>query len=291
MKLSRPALFAIAMTASLPVWPQAATPAAEAADPVVLRVGEQALTRSEYEKLVLGFERSAGAPTTGVDKNSVQSGKEVARLLAIVEEAQRRGVDKDPKISAVIRVRTYTLLANALLAVFIDEAKRDEAGTRALWASEKSHYQEAQVRQILVRHAGVAVDGDIKTPKGLARSEVQARAHAQSLHDKLKAGADFAQLARSSSDDEATAAKGGELPPFARGAMVAEFEAVAFDKPVGSVSAPFKTKYGWHIVQIVDRQPFAFERVRATLEFQRARQRVEEIAGKPAQLETAYFKP
>jgi parvulin-like peptidyl-prolyl isomerase len=278
----------LVMTGAATAWAQGAGPTVPE-DAVVLRSGDFTLSKADYEKLVLGFERSTGAPTTGANVQSAQSGQEVARLLALVSEAQRRKLDQTPQMQALLRVRGYVLLSNALLKSLTDEVKADEAGTRALWASEKNNYVDVQARQILLRFKGVAVDGN--NTAGTQRSAAQAKALADSLVQKLKAGADFAALAKSSSDDERTRNQGGVLPQFTRGAMQAEFESVAFAAPVGSVSEPFKTKYGYHVVQVDERRPFTFERVRPTLEFLRARQKLDAIAGSGIQLNDSYFKP
>lgn len=285
--LSSAAMAAMA-TVSLPGWAQSATPAADA-DAVVLRSGDFSLSKADYEKLVLGFERAAGAPITGPSPQSVQSGQEVGRLLAMVSEAQRRKIDQDPKIAALMRVRAYTLLSNALLVALTDEVKKDEAGTRALWNSEKNSYIEIKARQILVRYKGVSVDKP--NMKGTTRTEAQAKAEVAALHAKLVAGAGFADLAKKHSDDDTTRTLGGDLPAFSRGAMVSEFEAAAFELPVGKVSEPFKTKYGYHIIEVAERRPYPFERVRATLEFARAKQKLEAIASTGIQLSDTYFKP
>ena len=277
----------LAMTCSVPAWSQAAAPAGS--DSIVLRAGDFNLTQADYEKLVLGYERASGAPTTGPSPQSKQTGQEVASLLALVSEAQRRKIDQDPKTAALIRVRGYVLLANALLASLTAEAKKDEAGTRALYESEKNTYIEITARQILIRHQGSATDKPgVATSK---RSESQAKAEAAALYAKVKAGAKFSELAKKSSEDETTKAKGGELPPFSRGVMQAEFEAAAFSLPVGGVSEPVKTKYGYHLIEIVERRPFPFERVKPTLEFLRAKQKLEEISKSGIQLSDAYFKP
>jgi parvulin-like peptidyl-prolyl isomerase len=263
--------------------------AAVADDTVVLRSGDFTLSKADYEKLLLGFERSAGAPTTGATAQSAQSGQEVARLLALVSEAQRRKIDQTPQMQALMRVRGYVLLSNALLKSLTDEVKLDEAGTRALWASEKNNYLDVQARQILIRFQGVATEGT--DTAGTQRTAAQAKTLADALFQKLKAGADFEALAKSSSDDQRTRNQGGRLPVFTRGATQAEFENVAFTAPVGSVNEPFKTKYGWHVVVVDERRPFAFERVRPTLEFMRAKQKLEAIASTGVQLNDSYFKP
>ena len=280
----------LAVVVSGPAWSQAVVPAlaAVANDTVVLRSGDFTLNKLEYEKLVLGFDRAAGAVMSGANPQSAQSGQEVARLLALVSAAQARKIDQTPEMQSLLRVRGYVLLSNALLKALTDEVKGDEAGTRALWASEKNNYVNVVARQILFRYQGVSVDAPHSA--GAQRSQAQAKALADSAYQKLKAGADFAALARTQSDDLSTRNLGGVLPAFTRGAMVSEFESVAFAATVGSVNEPFKTKYGYHVLQVDERRPFDFARVRPALEFIRAKQKLEEIAGAGIQLNEAYFK-
>ena len=66
------------------------------------------------------------------------------------------------------------------------------------------------------------------------------------------AGEDFAAAAKRFSDCPENS---GDLGYFPRGVMVDEFDAVAFAAPVGQVTAPFRTQFGWHIVLVRDRRP------------------------------------
>jgi peptidyl-prolyl cis-trans isomerase C len=256
-------------------------------DAIVLRVGDFALTKAEYEKLVIGFDRGSGAITTGGTRQSAQSGLDVARLLALVSAAKARKIEQDPVVQAQIRVRGYVLLANNLLVRLREDMVQDEAGTRALWASEKHSYIEIRARHILVRFQGLTAKAGVKEA---ARTEAQAKELAASLLAKLKKGADFAELAKTQSDDETTLKTGGELPAFTRGAMTAEFETIAFGLPEGGLSEPFKTQYGYHIVQVLEHRPMPFEKVRAALEDIRARKLYEEIATSGVHLNDSYFK-
>lgn len=67
-------------------------------------------------------------------------------------------------------------------------------------------------------------------------------------------GSNFASLAKKYSDDKGSGAKGGDLGYFGRGAMVQEFDAVAFTLPVGEVSDVFRTQFGYHILRVEDKK-------------------------------------
>jgi peptidyl-prolyl cis-trans isomerase SurA len=72
----------------------------------------------------------------------------------------------------------------------------------------------------------------------------------------LKNGEEFADLAERFSEDRSTAVKGGVLPEFGVGKMVADFEKVAFSlNKDGDISDPFLTDYGWHIVKLIEKKP------------------------------------
>jgi foldase protein PrsA len=80
-------------------------------------------------------------------------------------------------------------------------------------------------------------------------------ATAEMIYKKLKAGGDFIALARQYSTDPSTKDKGGELGFFGRGQMVPAFQNAAFALPVGAISEPVKSPFGWHIIQVEDRKP------------------------------------
>src|SRR5262249_60356727 len=69
------------------------------------------------------------------------------------------------------------------------------------------------------------------------------------------AGADFAELAKKYSEDEASAKQGGDLDYFGKGRMVPEFDQVVFSMEAGTISDPVKTQYGYHIIKLVDKKP------------------------------------
>jgi parvulin-like peptidyl-prolyl isomerase len=70
---------------------------------------------------------------------------------------------------------------------------------------------------------------------------------------QLRSGGDFAALAKQHSQDNASGDMGGDLGFFPRGVMPVEIEAVAFALDPGQTSGIVKTDFGYHIIQVVER--------------------------------------
>jgi peptidyl-prolyl cis-trans isomerase D len=87
------------------------------------------------------------------------------------------------------------------------------------------------------------------------KDDAEVKARAEALLKQVKGGADFAELARKSSEDEASAKNGGDLDYFGRGRMIPEFDQVAFELAPGQTSDLVKTTYGYHIIKLVDKKP------------------------------------
>ena len=105
---------------------------------------------------------------------------------------------------------------------------------------------ERLVRQTNVRHILV-------TPTEVL-SENASEALANELKTRIEAGEDFGTLARQYSDDIGSAAEGGELGWTNPGQMVPEFEATMAASPEGQISAPFRSEFGWHILEVKERR-------------------------------------
>lgn len=82
---------------------------------------------------------------------------------------------------------------------------------------------------------------------------VDSEEECQKLKDEIAGGADFADLARTHSKCPSGKQGGGDLGKFGPGQMVAEFDTVVFSAPIGEVSDPVKTQFGWHLIEVTSR--------------------------------------
>ena len=82
------------------------------------------------------------------------------------------------------------------------------------------------------------------------------RARLQDLRERIVGGESFAQVAKDFSEDSNSAVRGGELPWYRRGEMVPEFEQVVASLPIGAVSEPFRSDFGWHIAEPMERRQY-----------------------------------
>ena len=110
--------------------------------------------------------------------------------------------------------------------------------------------ERVHVRHILVKTPPQAADG-----KGDQKALDAAKAKAEGLLKQIQNGGNFEELAKKNSDDPGSAAKGGELPTFRRGAMVPEFEQAAFAlQNKDQLSGLVKSQFGYHIIQLIDKE-------------------------------------
>lgn len=114
----------------------------------------------------------------------------------------------------------------------------------------KSYYKSNIYGDIKARHILIKVETqDSDSDKEKAKKDSVAKKKAEDLIEQLNDGADFSELAKKNSEDEATAKKGGDLGFYSYGDMVAEFDKAAFALKKGEYTdTPVKTTYGYHII-------------------------------------------
>jgi peptidyl-prolyl cis-trans isomerase D len=162
------------------------------------------------------------------------------------------------------RVVSYVLLDRATLQPQVAVTDRE---LELYYQDRREDFrqdEEACASHILVKvKQGDAAEG---------HSDAEAQALAQKLLEQVKGGADFAELARKSSEDQGSASQGGDLGCFGPGRMVPEFDDAVFALEPGGTSDLVKTAFGYHVIRLASKRessvlPFAQvkERIRASV--------------------------
>jgi parvulin-like peptidyl-prolyl isomerase len=232
-----------------------------APDAVVLTIGNQSMTRAQFEVLLAALAENGRPAATPAQKRQVA--EQYAELETMAQEARKRKLDDSPEVKQMMSIQSDSFLANSLAKRISDDTHFTDLDLRAYYDSNKGEFEEAQGSHILIRFKGSSVplkanEKDLTPEEALAKAE--------DIRKKIMDGADFATLAKAESDDAGSGAKGGALGTFKHGQMVGPFDQAAFSLPVGQVSEPVKTQFGYHIIKITSRTSKTFEEAKPQIE-------------------------
>jgi len=268
--------FLVAITATAAV-------AADLIEAVVIRVGDRIVTRSQYQRRLRDgyteIEQTAPAAQVAQKKAEFKKGltdELVAELLikdradrlnltvapdevqdAVKRMKEQYGIKTDEqfetslKQSNMTRAEMEARMKDTILSnkVFGRELRPREEMTdtelRKRYDIEKERYrlpERAHLREIVILRPDSAAQVD------------KARAHAEELAAQARSSADFALLAKTSSE-AATKDKGGDLGEVKRGELLPELDKAVFNATSGSVLGPIESKTAWHIIKIEQRLP------------------------------------
>ncbi len=164
----------------------------------------------------------------------------VERLL--FKEAKKRKLHKDKEVRKLINKAVKKILIAKLL-------ETQTSPEKPISDSDVEQYYEQHKDQYLIPER-------IKASHILLSTEEEAK----KVLDELNAGADFAESARAHSKD-LTKDRGGDLGYFQKGQMIPEFEKVCFSLDPGQMSDIVKTRFGYHIIKVTDKQPSKYKQL------------------------------
>ncbi|MDP9161198.1 MAG: peptidylprolyl isomerase [Acidobacteriota bacterium] len=143
----------------------------------------------------------------------------------------------------------YIVIDTASIAAQTPVSQQD---LQAYYDQHREDYRQPE--QVNVRH--ILIKSPLPGPDGKVDQKAadEARKKAEDVLKQVKAGGNFAELAKKYSEDPGSAKNGGSLGPIGRGRTVPEFEKAAFSLPKGSTSDLVQSSYGFHIIHVDDKQ-------------------------------------
>jgi len=195
-----------------------------------IQVGEEKADKV-YKQLKEGLNFAEAAASYSADQLALQGGdmgwKQLAELPNIFVEPLLKMSTGD--ISKPIRTQ------NGFHIITLLDKKSEETQAKFL--------DQTQARHILIKTNAITSDAD-------------AQKILNSLRERIAKGELFADLAKEYSDDPLSGKDGGNLGWVSPGDLVPAFEAVMNKLPIGEVSEPFKSNFGWHILEVQGRRKF-----------------------------------
>ncbi len=283
---AKPAASRPASTATL------ATATGSAADPIVFSAGTRKMTKSEFESIMNNLPANVKGQLGGDTPEARRRlAEQLGEIITYAEEARRLRLTDKPSVKVQLFLQQESTLAQLLFQHLAETQKPTEADEQAYYAAHKNDYENATARHILVRFQGSRVP---LKPGQKDLTEAEALTKTQQLRERIVKGEDFAAIAKTESDDTGSGAKGGDLGSFGRGSMVPVFEQAAFSLPIGEVSQPVKSPFGFHLIQVQERGSQPFTEVRPEIEKKLTGQNAQKAMDavktnhKPA-LDEAYF--
>jgi parvulin-like peptidyl-prolyl isomerase len=260
---------------------------------IVARVDGTEISRVQFEETIRGIEFSVGSDVPPEERDRVYRDvlDDLILQRVLLLEAQRRVTVSDTEVNAYIReLRTQFpdeatfrrmlqeegLTLDALreqlrieMAVeqLIDEAIGDRVRPTREEVAEYYRENRAQFRHARVRASQILFT---VPPYADSAARLRARQQAEHIFVQLRGGADFAALARQHSQDQGSAARGGDLGYFEWGEMVEPLNEAVFRLEPNAEIEVVESAQGVHILMVTDRQPTdrvaPLEEVRGTIE-------------------------
>ncbi len=201
-------------------------PVPEAASPDQIRAAAEK-TSQVYDSLRNGADFGQAAMSNSASENALEGG----------EIGWRKAAQLPPAFVEMIR---------ALSVGDITEPVRTPTGFMIVKLLDKRGGDTLVRDEVHVRH--------ILIKPNEVRSEEETRRLVERLYERIVAGEDFATLAKSFSEDPGSALNGGDLNWIDPNALVPEFREVMAKTPSGQLSEPFKSPYGWHVLEVLGRR-------------------------------------
>ena len=226
-------------------------------DKVVMRVNGEAVTESEFNAFVQQAPEQMQAFYASPEGRRTLA-EQLVKLKSLEQEGRKLGVEADPEAASRIEMARANIIAAYTLQKLMPQP--NEQALRAEFEKQKKNYDTLQLSHIVVAYIG----GAIPPKSGPPLSEADAMKKAQGIEAKLRSGADFAQVARSDSDDVNSGSEGGRLGEVSPASLPPEVQSAVANLKPQQVSQPVKSPYGIHIFKSGPHTSRGYDQMKAT---------------------------
>lgn len=178
--------------------------------------------------------------------------KDEKRREALLDQYLERAalaaaIDKSDLLDkGLIQAELEEFRKQMLVSRYFEQFLRDKVGEDAVRNYYNTHAPDYEETQIHVAHILV------RTNPKMSDTERKAKlTKAQEAYSKVRAGEAFDEIAGRYSEDKISAKKGGDLGWIKKGAIDANFSRIAFEQEEGTVSEPFETPFGYHVIKVI----------------------------------------
>ena len=210
-------------------------------DPTIMTVNGQPVSRSEFE-----YSYNKNNAEGVIDKKNVEEYLDLFINYKLKVEAA-----KDAHLDTLTSFKEeFTSYRDQQIRPSFVEDADVEAEAQRIYA-ETQHRIDSMGGMVKPSHILLMVG-----QRATEEQQQAAKVRIDSIYQALKAGADFADMARRLSDDKASARNGGELPWITKGQTLPDFEKTVFALEVGQMSEPVLTQAGYHIIKLNEKGGF-----------------------------------
>lgn len=226
---------------------------AEGKKDLLARIGDKTITLSDLDKVIKGYPEERQKIFQQNLEYKERLLKRMVQAAVLSKIAREKGFDRSAEIKEQIENMINDFLATEYLRrEVVEKVTVTEDDLKLYYKEHTDLFRTSEM--VSARHIIIRVD-----QKASKDDKEKARARAEIVLKRVKAGEDFAKLAAEVSDDPVSKTNGGDLGFFQKGRMVPEFETAAFSLKPGEISGVVETKFGFHIIMVNEKKEAVLE--------------------------------
>lgn len=241
--------------------------------PVVMHVNGEPVTEAEFSRFIEQAPPEQ-QPMLVTPQGRQMVSEEIVRIKLLEQEGRKLGLDKTPDVQNQLGSIESQLVAAKALEKLVGTPSEQEL--RAEYEKQRPTLETVELSHILIAYQG----GQIPPRQGQPLPVAQAMQKANAIVERLKGGADFAQVAAAMSDEPNSAQQGGSLGAVPLNALPPDMMPAVSKLKSGEISGPVRSGFGIHIFKAGKRDAKPFDELRQQLMQRMKQERVQGVVNR-----------